>query len=129
MADSPFSSFRTYELSFTKSTAGGGDPKTGNFGSGTSSTTIKLRCTLKASSDPRIVSLAGADGTVAALSGRCVDPMSLPNGLRPGLTSPLIINGVTGVFTLGPTFPSAVAEVEEAIGQKIVGTWKAGAAK
>ncbi len=126
MSNSPFSDFRTYLLSFQVSAGTTTDASTGNFGDDTSFDAVELRCTLKASSDPRVVRLVGADATAVALSGRCVEPMAIPPNLRPGLTSTLVINEVTGVFTLGPTWPSPLAEVDEALGQRIVGTWKAG---
>lgn len=124
--ESPFTTFRTFVLQFHMQTNSVAQDSNGNTVRVKAMLPTVLQCTLKASSDPRILALVGSDGRTVALSGRCVDPMAIPPGLVAGTQSPLVVDGVAGTFTLGPTWPSAVPEVAEAIGEKIVGTWRAG---
>ena len=126
MSNSPFQDFITHSLFFKIKGVGAvlaEDTDTGNV-SATIEEIVALTCTLKATSDPRVLRLIGADATQVALSGRLVEPMVMPAGLSAGLTSPLRINDKAGLFTLGPVWPGMIQAVEEALGSRIVGSWK-----
>lgn len=129
---SPFTDgFNLYTLSFVALASGevelvqpedGGNPVLQPV---TGSMTVELVVTLRTTSDPKVLNLVGADVTKVPLKGRCVDPMAVPSGVAQGMTCPLDVNGVSGVFTMGPTWPPSVTAVEEALGQSINGTWSA----
>lgn len=122
---SPFVDFVKYELTFRTMDGELQEDENGNpVRVGTSSET--LICTLRATSDPRVLQMLGADALSVGLRGRCVEPMKLPEGLKPGATSPLTVNGTAGTFTLGPTWPSMLPEISDALGDQIIGSWQAG---
>ena len=131
MGNSPLADvFTLYDLMFAVPVgAKGTDAVTGNPTDSNIVNEIVVQCTLRSSSDPRVLSMVGADGLSVALSGRCVEPMALPEGLRIGSTASLIVNGIKGTFKLGPTWPSMVPEIQEAVGDRIIGAWRAGAVK
>lgn len=90
--------------------------------------TIEVRCTLKEAKGigPReraFMEAAGVDLSKFLLEGRYVDPMVRPENLFPGAESPLVVEGIPGVFTLEPTFPGTIPAVTEALGERIFGTW------
>lgn len=85
--------------------------------------TIRIVALLRPTSDPRIISMLGADPQKIPFKGRCLDPMQFPNGLLPGAQAQLEINGVSGIFVLGPVTKSVVLAVQEVLGQQIIGTW------
>lgn len=130
-SSSPFvEGFRLYTLSFATTTNSGDsefteDPDNSNpiltpIGG---SQPVELVATLRTTADPRVLMLVGADGIKVALKGRCVDPMEVPPGIIAGMECTLDIDGVQGVFKVGPSWHSSVIAVEEALGQTIIGTW------
>ena len=84
---------------------------------------VRLQALLRPTYDPKIIAMMGADALSSTLRGRCVNPMNLPEGLIPGCKASLTVNGVEGVFTLGPAWRSIAVSIEEAIGQRLLGTW------
>jgi len=123
--NSPFESFNTFELRFEVKSGERQRDANHNLVRGYS-VVVELRCTLKATSDPRVLALVGADALTVGLRGRCVEPMQMPSSLRAGMTCPLEVNGVKGVFTLGPNWPGSIQEVTDALGSIIIGAWRAG---
>lgn len=90
---------------------------------------LLVTCTLKEATGlgPReraFLEAAGTDLSQFMLQGRYVDPMRRPANLFPGSTSPLTVEGVDGVFTLEPSWPGQIPAVEEALGERIFGTWR-----
>lgn len=69
---------------------------------------------------------AGTDNTIR-VTGRCIDPMRLPDGVLPGAIAQCTISTSTaslvGELALNPSVPGAYG-VEEIIGQKIVGEFR-----
>lgn len=132
MTNSPFiEGFTLFELEFGVPRQDDGAADDNEFGNPdltppSETDPVNVTVTLRTTSDPKVLNLVGADATKVALKGRCVDPMTLPSGIVPGASCALEMNGVIGRFTLGPTWPSSVPAVEEALGQQIVGTWTSG---
>lgn len=107
------------------------DGTTGNTVQGPAST-VEIRAWLKATRDASIqrsvksqVELEGAGIEYLTLTGRCVDPISLPSTIKAGMECPLTLGGVEGTFTLAPRTPSLLQEVADSLGQTISGIWEA----
>ncbi len=85
---------------------------------------VTILCTLR----PLNAFLRGVIGLnehEITLQGRCLEPMSLPTGVGPGSEAALILYGRTGTFYLDPFVPSPIPELEEALGTRFVGHWRA----
>lgn len=122
--------FREYDLVFSVPGAYDAvDPATGNPVPSLSNPET-VRVYLKVSQNPavqrsvkQVVDHLGADVTYLTLSGRLVEPTTLPSGVKAQMTCPLTINGESGVFHLAPTVPAPLAELDTELGQAITGVW------
>jgi hypothetical protein len=117
------SGLTTYVLTFTVPTTGTEVDTLGNTRPKTTTSTVEVY--LEPTGNPRIRELVGADVKEVALEGNAVDPNVLPSTVKDGSTASLTIGGRKGTFTLTIGFPSAVAEVDNVMGQPILGKWRA----
>ena len=60
-----------------------------------------------------------------AVSGRAVNPAMLPSDLKSGTRCELTLNGVEGELLLVRALPSPLAVVNETLGERFRGIWKA----
>ena len=83
--------------------------------------TVSVQCYLKKVSN-RGQSLDGADLSRVQVSGRCVEPTTLPAGILPGAKAQATAGSLTGEFYLqaGIAMPAEWG-IEAALGQKIEG--------
>ena len=122
--------FRSYSLEFDTVSAGdSGD--TDEFGNPLPNTEpASVRCYLKPraagfGADPVIRAQVGADAVIVTLQGRLIDPVTLPAGIPVGAEAALEFNGVPGTFRLEPSLPNPLAEIDQELGQRIIGSWRA----
>ena len=122
---SPFAGgvFTLTDLAFTTPDGGSTLDEFGN--PVPTSVTLTVTAYLKPTSDPRLVALAGADQAMVTLRGRCVTPMTLPLTLQAGSLASATIRGRPGVFKLAPPWPASIQAVEDALGEPILGAWRA----
>lgn len=86
--------------------------------------TVVLKAYLKASSI-RSSESPGIDLKTLELSGRLDDPKEFPANLAWESEAALTLGGVPGVFRLRQPAPSPIPLVDEQLGAKIVGIWRA----
>ncbi len=86
---------------------------------------VTILCTLRPLNAPFLRGVTGLNEHEITLQGRCLEPMSLPTGVGPGSEAGLILYGRTGTFCLDPFVPSPIPELEEALGTRFVGRWRA----
>jgi hypothetical protein len=80
---------------------------------------------LEVTRSPVLRALLGADEKSVAFEGVCVDPKTLPAGILDGATATMTMGAQTGVFRLTIDAPSLVAEIDNVMGQPIIGVWRA----
>lgn len=66
-----------------------------------------------------------SEANVIGVSGRCVEPTSLPPTLLPGAKAKAMIGGVEGDFYLEASLQSAYAAVTDVLGAKLKGSFEA----
>jgi len=86
---------------------------------------VVVLATLQGSSSPLLRMMLGLNEMDQALTGRLVEPTTLPDGVTPGATAPLTVDWISGTFTLGPRWPGAIPAVDKALGDRIIGSWRA----
>lgn len=127
------SGFRLYTLTFTlmgstsaKDAFGNPIPVPG--------ASVTLKAYLKASTyrsaenpgtDLRAFRGLGMDMKTLEMRGRLDDPKEFPSGLAWGSTCPMTLNGVEGTFELRQPAPSPIQLVDDQLGAKVVGLWRA----
>lgn len=87
--------------------------------------TTQLVVRLRATSNGQIREQVGVDANTLALEGRCLSPVRLPPGVKPGATAALEVEGQWGVLTLLPWLESQHEAVVDALGQKFAAQWVA----
>lgn len=126
---SPFASsaFRKFTLRFTlPGTTLVTDPTTGLQVAGPGEE-VEVLATLQGTASPPVRMMLGLNELEQALRGRLVKPMRMPLRLNAGATAPLTVDGVEGTFTLGPRWPGPIPAVDGALGDAIIGSWRAAA--
>jgi hypothetical protein len=66
-----------------------------------------------------------SEANVIGVSGRCVEPSSLPPTLLPGAKAKAVIGGIEGEFYLEACLQSAYAAVTDVLGAKLKGSFEA----
>lgn len=125
---SPWTDFQLFTLLFTVGGTIALNPVTKKY-ERVGGEVISVVCTLKEATGlgPReraFLEAADVDLSQFMLEGRFVDPMEKPSLLFPGAESPLVVNGMEGIFTLEPVWPGSIPAVTEALGERIFGTWR-----
>lgn len=91
-----------------------------------SSTEVSVKLFLRGDGRAQEQKSAGTDNTVR-VTGRCVEPLRLPDGILPGAVAQCTIStptaSLSGELKLDPSIPGAY-RVEEIIGQKINGEFR-----
>ncbi len=83
---------------------------------------------LVASQDPRIRDMVGADTADVVLVGRwgtLEKPLLKPDGLKWGMTSPLVLDGQNGTLTLKIAYPDPDLAQEMQFGARFLAIWRA----
>ncbi|WP_339096194.1 hypothetical protein WDJ50_02575 [Deinococcus sp. VB142] len=118
---------RTERLTFTLPGKGMGRDNNGNPVSLPGvSLTVTVR--LVAVSDPRIRDMVGADAADMVLVGRwgtLEQPLLKPDGLKWGMTSPLVLDGQNGTLTLKLAYPDPDLAQESQFGARFLAIWRA----
>jgi len=116
----------SYPLTFQTAGPLAAQPGTGNM-LPTAGPPISVVARLEATTDPKVLDLVGADPVSAVLFGRWGapgQPLHRTAGIHWGSTSPLTLQGVTGVLTVKTAFPDD-DPVQTAIhGEPFLATWR-----
>lgn len=87
--------------------------------------TVDLVVQLEATTNGQIRDQVGADANTLALEGRCLDPVRFPDGVKPGATASLAIEGTVGTLTILPWYAGQHTKVVDKLGQRFAAKWVA----
>lgn len=122
--------FSEYDLTFQVPGSFVTDPATGNVVAGAGSA-VAVRCWLKVTRNPATLTAVrssltnlGANQTTLVVRGRLIDPVTMPATLKGGMTAPLTLGGTPGTFHLAAPMPGVLPDLDQELGQEILGIWE-----
>lgn len=118
--------WRTHALSFPTPGPVERDPKTGNRRPAPGPP-VSAVARLLPTDDPRTIARVGADTTTAVLIGRWGElgaPARWPDGVKPGASSPLAVDGRPGTLTLAFSWPEPHGPSALVYGERFLATWR-----